>query len=51
VKDKGPLVLCELLLDSGAVQQIKTYRTLFLRVSDMRFQVVLGGRGCGFVDL
>jgi translation initiation factor 5 len=33
IKEKAPLVLAELLLDTNILTQIKTYRTLFLRVS------------------
>ena len=33
VKEKAPLVLAELLFDENIMQQIKRYRSLFLRVS------------------
>ena len=33
VKDKGCLILAELLLDTNILTQAKTYRNLFLRVS------------------
>jgi len=32
IKDKAPLVLAELLFDENIMQQIKRFRTLFLRV-------------------
>ena len=33
VKDKGPLILAELLLDENVTAQLKLYRMHFLRVS------------------
>lgn len=33
IKDKSVLVLCELLFDENILQQIESYRVLFLRVS------------------
>ncbi len=32
VREKAPMVLAELLYDGNMLQQIKTYRSLFLRV-------------------
>ena len=32
IKDKAPMVLVELLFDENIMQQIKRFRTLFLRV-------------------
>ena len=32
IKEKAPLILVELLLDSNILVQLKTYRNLFLRV-------------------
>lgn len=33
IKDKGPLVLVEVLLDEDIIKQLKLYRNHFLRVS------------------
>lgn len=33
IKDKGPLILAELLFDENIINQIKKYRKHFLRVS------------------
>lgn len=33
IKDKAVLVLCELLLGDNILQEVKTHRLLFLRVS------------------
>lgn len=34
IKDKAPLVLCELLFDENILSQIKTHRLLFLRFTN-----------------
>lgn len=35
IKDKAVLILCELLLGENILQEVKTHRLLFLRVSSL----------------
>ena len=49
VKDKAPLILCELLFDSNILTQFKTYRNLLLRFThenQKAQKALLGGIEC-----
>lgn len=43
VKDKAVAVLVEVLLDTSILTQLKTYRTLFIRVSHSSFRLLVSG--------
>nr|CAG4641677.1 EOG090X05QT [Eurycercus lamellatus] len=49
IKDKAPLILCELIFDSNILVQMKTYRTLLFRFTHDNIKAqkaLLGGMEC-----